>query len=297
MVREPVVAGMFYEKDKEALLKQIEDCFLSSFGPGRLPSINETGVKEDILGIVSPHAGYAFSGMCAAHGFKELAETDKTDIYILLGLSHSGMPSCVSKEDWRTPLGVVKNEKQITEDIMEQCRLLVNENAHSNEHSIEVQIPFIQYINEQILNNNDFGIVPVIISEDLDFEKFGVALARVIKEWGEKGKKIKLIASSDFTHYGVNYGYIPFTDNKKESMEKLDKGAIQEILKLDSIGFLDYINKTGATICGKYPIAALIEICRNLHAEKGRLLKYYSSGDVIGEYSSMVGYGSIILKK
>ena len=107
-------------------------------------------------------------------------------------------------------------------------------------------------------------------------------------------KKVVLICSTDFTHYGINYAYLPFTGNVKENLEKLDMGAIKWIQKLDSWSFLNYVGESKATICGKQAIVVFIEYCKLLGAKKVRLEQYYSSGDVVNDYANAVGYASII---
>jgi AmmeMemoRadiSam system protein B len=192
-------------------------------------------------------------------------------------------------EDWETPLGIVKNDVEFQK--VASKFLPGDERPHNREHSIEVQIPFLQYIMAGKADDN-FKIAPIIASPDIDYKEIADAIFNTIKK---AKRNVMIIASSDFTHYGFNYGYLPFTRNAKENMQKLDMGAIEKIEKLDAIGFLEYTDKTGATICGKYPIAVLIELCKKLGAKKASLLKYYTSGDVTGDYSSAVGYASIMI--
>ena len=263
--RKPIVAGQFYESDKLRLVDDIKKCFLGV-----------TGSEKDATGVIVPHAGYMFSGKGAAVSYSSLS---KKKTFIIFGLSHSGYESCVSTLDWETPLGVVKNDFSLSSSL----GLPVDEEVHAQEHSIEVQLPFLQYLFK------DFNIVPIIVSSD-----YLEVASKVID--AVKGLDVGFIASSDFTHYGANYGYVPFVDNVKSEMKKLDMGAIDKIVKLDSRGFLDYIDSTGATICGKYPIACLIEVCKKLGARTGEMLSYYTSGDVAGDYSNAVGYGSIKIK-
>lgn len=283
MVRKPIIEGMFYEADKDALYEQIKGCFLSEFGPGKLPGKKD---NKKTLGFIAPHAGYVYSGPCAAFAFKELAEQKKPDTMILLGLSHSGYGSSISLVDWETPLGIVKNDVDFGKLIMENTSLKNNEEAHNKEHSIEAQIPFLQFIFE----NEDIKIAPIIASPDIDYSDLAANLSKTIND---QKKSVCIITSSDFTHYGINYGFFPFQDNVKDNLYDLDKGAIEPIKQLNSAKLLDYIDKTGATICGKYNIAVLLELCKRIGGKKGELLKYYTSGDIVKDYSSAVGYASI----
>ncbi|MBD3163911.1 AmmeMemoRadiSam system protein B [Candidatus Woesearchaeota archaeon] len=277
MTRFPIVAGQFYPAGQKNLKKQIEKCFSSEFGPGSLPAQK----NEKTIGIISPHAGYAFSGPCQASAYKEIAES-KADLFIILGLSHSGFPSCLSMEDWKTPFGTVKTDKEFQNQLSGE--LPVDESAHASEHSIEVQLPFLQFV------NNKPRIAPIIASHDLPCKGLAEKIFKAIKT---TNKKPIIIASSDFTHYGLSYGYMPFEKNIKENMYRLDKQAIKEIMALKAEEFLKYIRETKATICGKYPIAVLIELCKKIGAEKACLINYYTSGDIIQDYSSAVGYAAI----
>ncbi len=288
MPRKPIVAGMFYPSDFDGLSNQINDSFHSKFGPGALPTKKRT---KEIKGIIAPHAGYQFSGPGAAWAYKEIAESKLADVYILLGLSHSGFPSCISLEDWETPFGIVKIDKDFQRVLMANSGLKQNEEAHAQEHSIEVQLPFLQFANKDYLQQ--LRISPIIVSEDKNYQEIAEAIVKTIEQ---TRKKAVIIASSDFTHYGINYGFFPFKDNVKEKMHKLDSGAIEHIKSLDAPAFLEYTNSTGATICGRIPIAAIIASCKLLGAKKARLLHYYTSGDIVKDYSSAVGYGAIVVE-
>jgi MEMO1 family protein len=286
MVRQPIVAGQFYEADVKDLEKQIKQSFLHEFGPRKLP---EGSHNKRIIGAVCPHAGYFFSGAGAAFSFKEIGESPLPDTFIMLGLSHQGYRSCVSLDDWKTPLGLIKNDKEFGERLVKNPSLKVSESSHSQEHSIEVQLPFLQCI----CKKQKVKIVPIIVSPDISYFEIASAVKKTIDELK---RKVCVIASSDFTHYGINYGYMPFSKNIKENMYALDAKAIDFIIKMDASGFLEYTEETGATICGKYPIAVLIELCKLLGVKKGKLLKYYTSGDILGDYSNAVGYASIVLE-
>jgi len=286
MPRKPIVAGTFYSSDFDELSNQINDAFHSKLGPGSLPIKKRT---KEILGIIAPHAGYQFSGPGAAWAYKEIAESKPADVYIILGLSHSGHQSCISLEDWETPFDIVKVDQEFQKVLMANSGLKQNEEAHAQEHSIEVQLPFLQFANQDYLKQ--LKIAPIIVSEN--YEDIAKAIVKTIEQ---TRKKAIIMASSDFTHYGVNYGFFPFSSNIKENMHKLDKGAIEEIKKLDAKGFLEYVGNTGATICGKIPIATIIATCKLLGAKKAELLHYYTSGDITKDYSSAVGYGAISIE-
>jgi MEMO1 family protein len=289
MPRKPIVAGTFYPADFDELSNQINDSFHSKFGPGALPIKKRT---KEILGIIAPHAGYQFSGQATAWAYKEIAESKLADVYIILGLSHSGSNSCTSLEGWETPFGIVKVDQNFQKVLMANSGLKQDEETHAKEHSIEVQLPFLQFVNKEYLQQ--IRIAPIIISEDRNYEEIAQAIVKTIEQ---TRKNAVIIASSDFTHYGINYGFFPFKNNVKEKMYELDKEAIEHIKNLDAKEFLKYIDNTGATICGRIPISTIIASCRLLGAKKAKLLHYYTSGDITDDYSSAVGYGAISIRK
>ncbi|RMF05340.1 AmmeMemoRadiSam system protein B, partial [Candidatus Woesearchaeota archaeon] len=278
--REPIVAGQFYPASFGELDRQIKECFEEHpLGPGAEPGKR----KDRVKGVIAPHAGYAFSGPCAAWSYKAIAESEFPDAYLIIGLNHNGLESGFSSQDWATPFGIVKNHKPLTEALSEATGIGINNRIHAIEHSIEVQLPFLQYASRD--NLAALRIVPLMIGSRIDFAE----TARRINETAERLKKrIVVIASSDFTHYGPAYGYVPFVTDIKHNMEKLDKGAVKFIADLDSRGFLEYIDQTGATICGRHPIALLIELLKE-KTDKVLFEMYYTSGDVMGDYSNAVG--------
>jgi len=287
MVRKPIVAGQFYPADFGELNAQIEDSFNSKFGPGALPIKKRT---KNIRGIIAPHAGYIYSGPGAAWAYKEIAESKIADIYIILGLSHSGFGTCLSLDDWETPFGIIKTDKEFGNKLIKQG-IKQDEAAHQQEHSIEVQLPFLQFANKEYLK--ELKIMPIIASPDKAYDEIAKIIAETVNE---SRRKACIITSSDFTHFGFNYAFFPFKTHIKENIYALDKGAIEQINTLNAYKFLDYTEQTGATICGKYPIAVALEASKLLGAKKSRLLHYYTSGDIIGDYGSVVGYASILIE-
>lgn len=261
-MREPYASGSFYESNHDALKKQIEGLFGNT-------KFKRT--DKEIKGAVIPHAGYFFSGKCMAKTYREIAESKFPDVYVIIGTNHYSNGTLINLEDWKTPFGIVKN---YNED------LSLEKSKMQHEHSIEVQLPFLQFISKDRIN--DLKILPIIT----DFYD-----KKLVKELNKIKNKI-VIASSDFTHYGSNYGYLPFTQNIKKNLYDLDKKAIDFVLKLDTEGFLQYTKNK--TICGKYAIAITMELCKNSKAG-AKFIDYYTSGDIINDYRNAVGYGGVIL--
>jgi AmmeMemoRadiSam system protein B len=287
MVRSPEVSGSFYEEDFNKLNKQIEDCFYSKNGPGDLPV--KRGTKK-IKAVIAPHAGYAYSGPCAAWAYKEIAEAKLPDLFIIVGPNHHGNTSCVSLEDWKTPFGLVKVDRNFADILMKASGIKVDENYHSMEHSIEVQLPFLQFATKDIMT--EVRILPILFTNDVDCKKFAKDLKKTIKE---TKKEVVFIISSDFTHYGSNYRYVPFSTEIEKRLKELDKGAIDLIKRLDAAGFAEYLNKTGITICGFMPILLLLELFDKEDIAVSLLL-YYTSGSLTGDFRNSVSYVSMLFK-
>lgn len=286
MVRQPVVSGKFYSDDFGELDSQIQGCFNDERGPGALPVSRS---DHEIKAIIVPHAGYVYSGPCAAWAYKELAEAKFPKTYILLGFSHHGEGSGISIEDWKTPLGMIKTDKELAIHLKEMTNLPIREDPHLHEHSIEVQLPFLQYISKD--NLKQLKILPISIGNDLDFSVLAKQMVEALAS-----RDVVFIVSSDMTHYGPSYGYVPFTLDVPERLNELDNKAITFMKDLDVDGFKDFINKTHVTICGYMPILLMMSFLRHLGHQGGELLMHYMSADLTGDFKNSVSYASIIYR-
>ena len=275
-IRQPAAAGTFYSYDAGNLKKQISESFSHDLGPKRLK------IQKFIAAVV-PHAGYIYSGPIAAWVYSRIEKSN----YIILGPNHSGMGSqfaLMKKGLWKTPLGEVAIHEEVAEKILKECRIIEYDViAHQYEHSIEVQLPFLQY-----RYGSDFKFVPITIlnefADDLLLENcrlIGKAIANVIRR--EKEKWI-ILASSDFSHY------VP-----QKTAKRVDLSLIEEIKKLDEKKFFEKIVEKNASVCGFGGIASAIAAAKEMGAKKAELLKYATSGDVTGEMNSVVGYASVII--
>ncbi|MCJ7718470.1 AmmeMemoRadiSam system protein B [Candidatus Bathyarchaeota archaeon] len=280
-VRQPCQAGAFYEGTAESLRRQIRNCFLHELGPRKLPDVAKSDLRN-IMGLVCPHAGYAFSGPVAAHAYYKLALDGKPDVVVILGPNHTGYGSplaAMSEGFWRTPLGDVEIDTEIANKIVRESRIVdVDESAHRFEHSIEVQLPFLQY-----LYGSQFKIVPIcFLMQDLDSVKeVGRAVSSVLM-----GKNAVVIASSDMTHY----------EPQERALEN-DMMAIRTIESMNEDMFYSTVEKRGISACGYGPIAGLITAAKTMGSKEAKLLCYKTSGDVIGDYSSVVGYAAMYFTK
>lgn len=267
-IRKPVVAGQFYPSSSEQLKKQIE-----------LLIDNKTA-KKDAIACMLPHAGYVYSGKVAG---QTLSEINIKDTVILLGPNHTGYGaqfSIMTEGVWQTPLGDVTIDSALAKEILQNSKYLKEDTlAHVSEHSLEVELPFLQYFKE------DFKIVPIAFLADEvgALKNVGIEIARVIRRLGKEGT-ITIVASSDMTHY----------EPKKDAQRK-DKEAITAILELNEDKLVEKISELRISMCGYAPVIVMISLAKALGAKSGRLVKYATSGDITGDTDSVVGYAGIVV--
>jgi AmmeMemoRadiSam system protein B len=273
VIREPIVAGQFYPGTSAELKNMIRQCIEHEYGPGSKPDTT----NEEIFGVVCPHAGYVYSGPTACHSYKSIA-SQNPELVIIIGPNHFGVGKDVATmidAQWQTPLGMVQVDSDSAKQIAEISNFIeIDEYSHSQDHSLEVQVPMLQ----EILSN-DFQILPIILrSQDMSTTiDVGNAVSKIA------GKKNAIIvASSDFTHYEEN-----------SFAHQQDKALIEPILEMNLERFYQVLNERKVTACGYGAIASTMIACKNLGAKKGELLSYATSGDVSGDTESVVGYGSI----
>ena len=276
--RAPAVAGMFYPDNPRELRQIIDQSFRDQrFGPGKQPP---SATKRKIYGIVSPHAGYIYSGTVAANGFFEISSLDFRDV-IMVGPNHYGIGKGVAimrRGVWLSPLGEVEINSHLAEGIASRSSTSdFSDSSHSKDHCLEVQIPFLQYIRQKV------QIVPIVlILQDIDTAfDLGKAIAETVEEKGSESTL--LIASSDLTHYEPN-----------EEAHRKDHELIEAVLSLDVYKFYAVLERLNVSACGYGAIASIMVAAKSLGATKGELLRYATSGDVTGDKSAVVGYSSIV---
>ena len=276
-VRPPAVAGAFYPSDAEELNALLDDCFLTTPAPQK----NEPSSARIIAGVV-PHAGYVYSGACAARFYGRLDPLIAR--VVLLGVNHraSGHRAALSVWDgWETPLGTVRVDSEA--DAILQTRVSFLEKdapPHAREHSIEVQLPFLQKV------LGDFSFVPISLS-DLSIQEcaeLGTAVAELYELGMAEKIMTVIIASSDLNHY------LP-----PKKIIALDRLAIDQILALDPAGLLEVVDAKGLSMCGVLPTAVMLFAAKALGINRVNLLKHCHSGDA-RPMSEVVGYASVALE-
>lgn len=265
-MRQPAVAGQFYPLRPEYLEKELARCF------------EGLEIRErDVIGAVCPHAGYVYSGKVAAHVYATLP---KADTYILLGPNHTGYgsPVSVSRDTWKTPLGTIEVDVELADRFLGSI-IDVDETAHKYEHSIEVQLPFLQY-----RFGDDFKILPICMGmqDDETAIEVGNLIGRLVSA---SGKSVVVIASSDFTHY-----------QPAKLAKEIDNEVIGAVLNLDIPEMYDRLYRRNASVCGYGTIAAMLTASKILGGSRATLLNYSNSGEISGDFNAVVGYAAIIVE-
>jgi len=280
MIRLPCQAGSFYAGSADALRRQVEECFLHRFGPQRLPKV-EDGPRR-LTSLICPHAGYMYSGPVAANGYHFAAQDGRPDTIIVLGPNHTGYGSGVSIMDdgvWRTPLGDVEVDSEMARGVQRASELIdIDESGHRFEHSIEVQLPFLQYV-----YGTAFKFIPIcMMMQDLETSRdVGEAIAKTASS-----RNVLIIASTDMSHY-----------ESQRVAEAKDRLAIEAMLKLDAGELQSTVESNRISMCGYGPASAAIIASKKLGATLSQLLSYRTSGDVTGDRSRVVGYASLVITR
>lgn len=278
-IRYPAVAGAFYPGSSSELKRSIEK-FLSQ----------AKGERKSVIAAVVPHAGYSYCGKTAASVYKTIDV--KFDTAVILGPNHygSGMVSTASGI-WQTPLGNAKTDESFVKELTKDSIIVEDARAHLREHSIEVQLPWLQYLFE------DFQFVPISINPNFFDVKTCREVGEKIAEAAKSLKrKILVIASSDFTHHGSMYGYAPFKGNASQVLKKIKETDLEiagYISKLMPERLIESCEDK--TVCGYGAIASAIWAAKALGAKKGEVLDYSTSYEVSRDTSAIVGYCGIIL--
>lgn len=260
-------AGQFYSARKEALAAEIERFDIGATEKGKC------------RGIMAPHAGYMYSGGVAGSVYSRIQYPSRV---LILAPKHrvAGADFALSPDDeWLTPLGSVKVDADLNAEIARFCPMVeLDATAHLQEHSAEVQVPFIQYYAPKAT----ISVIVMHSQNYVELRELGEGIARAVQA---VGGDVLIVASSDMSHY-----------ESKADAERQDKLAIERILALDDQGLLETVFKHGISMCGFAPTTAMLAVCKELGAKEARLVKYATSGNVTGDYSSVVGYAGIIVK-
>jgi len=287
--RIPVVSGQFYPADHDSCIAEIQQCLDDYPLPDNLP--------EKIVAGIVPHAGWTFSGPLAALVFNAIKQQNKTvDTFVVFGAAHSyygNTPAVFDKGAWSTPLGDIAIDTELADALIESGAVVSNTAAHNNEHSMEVQMPFIQHLFPYA------KIVPVLSPPTEESIEAGFVVASLIAADDERS--IVAIGSTDLTHYGPRYGFAPMgtgQDALDWATNVNDKEFIDLALQVKPKEMLDSAN-TNFNACGPGAAAAAVEVAKQLGRKKGTLLAHTNSNEIMikkmaRRSEESVGYAAIV---
>jgi len=265
-VRHPAVAGLFYPGKASALKRDVETYLHDT-------PLKKEIAREKIKAVIVPHAGYVYSGQTAAYVYNAIKD-NTYDAIVVVGPSHRKYFKGITLypgDAYRTPLGDVSIDKELRDDMIDEDKSIVlSDEGHVEEHSIEVQLPFLQLI------FGDFQFVPVVMGDQS--RTFVETLSRKLDEVFHK-KKVLLIASTDLSHY---YPY--------ESAVNIDKGVIESVERFDNDELMRRLEQRHVEACGGGPMVSVMEASKLLGCTQSNILHYCNSGDISGDKSAVVGY-------
>jgi AmmeMemoRadiSam system protein B len=266
MQRQPAVAGQFYPGSAGQLTTELSR-LIPVFSP-----------KKYVYGVISPHAGYVYSGAIAGQLFARIVIPATV---LIIGPNHhgSGAPAALHPDgEWLTPLGAVPLNARLNELLLQHGAYLQSDRvAHQREHSLEVQLPFIQYLRPDVtisalcLGHGDYAALRDI----------GIGIAVALREFGED---VLIVASSDMTHY-----------ESAESARIKDQMALERVVAFDGNGLMEVCRNKRITMCGVAPAVVMLETARELGASKAEVVAYGTSGDVTGDNREVVGYAGVMV--
>ena len=282
MIRKPAVAGAFYPENPEILKDTIKNCFLDERGVGEIPILDSFEGTDYPIHIMVPHAGYQYSGAIASHSYCKIVQNGFPEVFVILSPNHTGLGSEISvfnEGQWITPLGNVEVDGEFAQSIISHSDIATADfSAHIREHSIEVQLPFLQYF------SNDFKIVPITMGS----QSFSASsdLAKAIFDAGnDLNKSYAVIASTDLSHF-----------NNQEKANKVDNFVLEDIEEMNEFKLFEEVVQYNITMCGYGPVITTIYLSKMSNKNHSEVLAYGTSGDVTGDFTSVVGYASSIFK-
>ena len=276
----PVYADKLYKGDFEQLARQIGACYTNELGPGDLPTKRN---NPQLKAIIVPHHNYELSGPCMAWAYKEIAEATFPKRFILLFPDTTGthFDYATTEEDFETILGVVQTDKEFIQKLLSKG--IVKKTDSIKEHSIEVQLPFLQYSNKDKIK--EIKIIPIICPTTTNYQELAEQILEISKDF-------TIICATNLTSYGIKYAYTPFKFNIKDSIKRIDKEALNYVLNYQPEELLRFANRTKTTISGTKPLTLAIEILKQLNA-KPEVVCYYNSTKII-EDENQISFTSVI---
>lgn len=277
----PAVAGTWYTADHDALANEIDRMLdEASAGSPEPPA-------ESIRALIAPHAGLMYSGAVAAAGFR-LLRRRRVGRVVLIGPSHheAFRGARVPEADvYRTPLGDIATDREAVTALAGHPRFMQHDRPFAREHCLEIELPFLQ----RCLRPG-WRLVPILVGVDVRSD-VAADLADALRPWTGDPDTL-VVASTDLTHYGPRFGYVPFTTDIPDGLRALDHGAIRTMEACDAGAMEAYLDDTGATVCGRHAVNVVLRALPG--SVRGALVRYDTSGAITGDWEHSVSYASLV---
>ncbi|MCF7798762.1 AmmeMemoRadiSam system protein B [Candidatus Woesearchaeota archaeon] len=290
-MRQPIANKTHYANGVTLLDKQFDDIFHHKLGPGALPAGKLTKPKEgNVQAIIVPHASYELAGPCAAWSYAALAEEGvASDLYIIIGQAQHSTKTGTTMQTFQMPYGEVRADQNFLRELVAKGNIALNDELHNVESVIEVQLPFLQFINKG--HAEKIKIAPLIVGPETNVEELSVDIKETLLE---QKKTATYIFITHFTSYGRKFHYVPFTEHIPENIAAVDKKLFNALTAFDKEGFLTAVDETMAPISGFHALRLFFQV---LQPEKILLEQNYLSGDLNDDYHTTVSFASVVVKK
>jgi len=285
-MREMVAAGRYYDRDPTLLKEEVEAHYNSIRGPGSTPLNRQDG---KVRAIIVPNSPYKNCGDCMAWGYKEIAESPLADVYIIIATNQFSQENGLTMRTYETPLGMVRVDQVLAKALAAKGTIGFNDEIHEKDFPIEVQLPFLQHAKMREIEH--IKILPILLSYGLDVRKLAIDLKEAIVE---TDRNPVFIVSTDFTHYGPLFHYVPFSTNVQEGIRELDKKMFEAIIAQDADRFRNVVAEHMVKLHGSQAVELLLRMLRSCNV---RFLQYYTSGDIYADYKNSVSYATITFEE
>ncbi|MFP4195186.1 MAG: AmmeMemoRadiSam system protein B [Candidatus Woesearchaeota archaeon] len=293
-MRQPIANKTHYPNGITLLDKKFEELFNHEKGPGALPMKQSSGLSKskassgEIKAVITPHASYDLAGPCMAWSYGALAENERPDIYIIVGQAQKGTGEGLSMETFQTPYGEVRVDQEFARALLEKKHIKQDDRLHRNESLIEVQLPFLQYINKPRIEK--VKILPLLLRPESDVQELAVDIKETLLD---QEKTAKFIFVTNMTSYGRNFHFVPFTEEVQDNISKIDNKLFQPLKNYDEDQFFEQAKEMMVPISGYGGLRLFFKLFQPQVID---LEQYYLSGEINGDFATTVSFASLVLR-
>ncbi|MFP4522967.1 MAG: AmmeMemoRadiSam system protein B [Candidatus Woesearchaeota archaeon] len=286
-MRLPIATKTHYSSDPQFLQKQIEDLFIGDRGPGALPVKNVTNTP--LQALIVAHASYEVAGPCMAWAYNELAQQHvKEPLYVLIGCAQNSTGAGTTLQTFQLPMGEVRPDQEFLKALVAKEHIAINDELHAQESLLEVQIPFIQYVHGE--EKKHIKIAPLLVTPQTNLKELALDIKETLIE---QNKQATFIVVNNFTQYGREFKYVPFTEDVPKHILDIDSQLFSSLKNFDHEEFTRVLQKTLVPISSQSAVDMLFSL---ISPQQVLVEQAYLSGDVTGDYKNTVSFASIVFK-